>query len=106
MFLEVQNKNVVKYDVYWDIYIYIYIYVLLVGPIYVTTYLFFKKTRNSHHPANSVIQAYSVCADLRSPLGLFMVAPTDLSICWTLKSLKHHKIHKIHTPTIQGCVFV
>ena len=48
--------------------------------------------------------AYSVCADLRSPLAP-VTPPTDLSICWTLKSLKNDKIHKIHTPKIQGRVF-
>ena len=29
------------------------------------------------------------------------VAPTDLSICWTLKSSKNDKIHKIRTQQIQ-----
>ena len=42
MFLEVHNKTVVKYDVYFDI--------LLVGSIYVTTYSFFKD--NSKPPSS------------------------------------------------------
>ena len=48
IFLEVKMENVVKNCVYLDI--------SLVGPIYVTTYVFFGNTRNPHHPANPVIQ--------------------------------------------------
>ena len=46
MFLEVQMKNVVQFDVYLDI--------LRVGSICVTTYLLFKE---NPHPSNPIIQA-------------------------------------------------
>ena len=50
IFLEAQHEtNVVNYDAYFDI--------LLVGSMYVTTFVFFKDTTNPRHRVNPATQA-------------------------------------------------